>query len=208
MTGHRSAVTPSYLEKLIPVDSSERLSYFGLRINPNFPAPTEVLRNIQEVGIPYIDMNGNTQRGVLEMHRDTIHDVRDFFKLACNVGFPIEEVVKSSDDRYRWNDDVLMAGNATSGFNYRLIKGSEVPSLHGLGRAFDVNPAFNPYIRFVETGVEIDPPGADYDPSQPGTLYSEHPLVCFMKSRGWRWGGDWSIESGRVDYQHFELPEQ
>lgn len=53
-----------------------------------------------------------------------------------------------------------------------------------------------------------DPPGATYDPSKPGTLTKEHPLVKLMEQRGWTWGGNWTLEADEViDYQHFEKPD-
>ena len=45
----------------------------------------------------------------------------------------------------------------------------------------------------------------EYDEKAKGTLTKDHPLVIFMKERGWIWGGDWSkIGDSGVDYQHFE----
>ena len=48
------------------------------------------------------------------------------------------------------------------------------------------------------------PENGVYDPSAKGTLTSDHPLVLLMKELGWEWGGDWTPETGREDYQHFQ----
>jgi peptidoglycan L-alanyl-D-glutamate endopeptidase CwlK len=172
--------------------------------NPDKVAPPEVLADIKPIRVRYTDFEGNQQTGTIEIHKDLAEDVKQFFEKAVELGFPIQHVVKSSDEKYEWDDDKLMADNATTGFNYRLIKGTDRPSLHGLGRAFDVNDVLNPYIRYVEGEAFSDPEAAIYNPSVPGTLSADHELVSFMKSRGWEWGGDWLPESGRTDYQHFQ----
>jgi len=172
--------------------------------NPERPAPIEVLQNIDLLQVTHVDFNGEVKTGAIEIHKDLLVDVKLFFEEALKLGFPIERVVKSSDAKYKWDDDALIADNATSGFNYRFIKGTNRPSLHGLGRAFDVNDVLNPYIRYIDDTVTIDPPHAVYNPGVPGTLTADHPLVVLMKNRGWEWGGDWTSESGRTDYQHFQ----
>jgi len=172
--------------------------------NPEKPAPLEVLADIRSIRVKYLDFDSNEQIRTVEIHKDLVEDVKAFFEEALELKFPIQHVVKSSEDTYKWDDDKLMADNATTAFNYRLIKGTDRPSLHGLGRALDVNDALNPFIRYVDGEVFVDPPEAVYNPNIPGTLTADHPLVIFMKARGWEWGGDWLPESGRTDYQHFQ----
>jgi copper oxidase (laccase) domain-containing protein len=178
-----------------------------IRVNPNRAAPPEVLKQITPVEVNYVDFEGNRQTGTIEVNKEVAQDVKDFFELALELGFPIENVVRSSDAEYLWDDDKLMAANTSSGFNYRFIKGTDTPSLHGLGLAFDVNTRCNPYLRYDNvTGelIGIDPIDAEYSIETPGTLHADHPLVMFLKRRGWQWGGDWTPESGRTDYQHFQ----
>jgi hypothetical protein len=100
-------------------------------------------------------------------------------------------------EKFAWNDDRSMEANNTSGFNYRAITDGKKISNHALGRAIDINPLLNPYIR----GEEVRPAGAIYDPTQAGTLVESSTIVRFMKERGWTWGGDWT---SLKDYQHFE----
>jgi hypothetical protein len=97
-----------------------------------------------------------------------------------------------------------MEDNVSSGFNYRLIAGTDKPSLHALGRAFDINPRQNPYIRYERREIIAQPKQSKWDKSRPGTLFADHPLVKMMEGFGWEWGGHWSQESGRTDYQHFQ----
>jgi len=173
--------------------------------NPERPTPPEIAWQITPLEVEYLDFNGEVRQGTIEVNRAVYEDVKLFFAKAFELGFPIENVVRSSDPDYAWDDDKLIAANTSSGFNYRLIKGTDRPSLHGRGLALDVNTRLNPYIRHFEDGsVSASPDGAVYDPSQPGVLTPDHELVIFMKDRGWEWGGDWLPESGRTDYQHFQ----
>lgn len=181
-----------------------------VRVNPERIAPPEFLKQIVPLEVDYVTFQGETKSGVIEVNEAVAHDVKEFFALAHELSFPIENVVRSSDSEYLWDDDKLMAANTSSGFNYRYIKGTTTPSLHGLGLAFDINTRLNPYIRYdKETGelLGTDPVDGVYDVDVPGTLTADHPLVIFLKDRGWEWGGDWPPESGRTDYQHFQKPQ-
>ncbi len=101
-----------------------------------------------------------------------------------------------------------MAGNVSSAFNYRLIAGTDKPSLHGRGLAFDINPRQNPYIRYSGGKKIVRPHSAVWNKDKPGTLHAEHPLVLLMEGFGWEWADNWTPESGRTDYQHFQkLPQ-
>lgn len=173
--------------------------------NPERPSPDDIIDHMAIVDVRYRGIDGEEHDGFIEIHEDLADDISAFFAAALESGFPIERVVRSSDPEFGWDDDKLMAANTTSGFNYRLIKGTDRPSLHGLGRAFDVNTRINPYVRYVDGEAVTDPEGAVYDPSVPGTLTADHPLVRLMRERGWTWGGDWTRENhGVTDYQHFE----
>ena len=122
--------------------------------------------------------------------------------------FPIAKTIPAADSRYHWDDNLMMANNNSSGYNYRKIAGSSNLSYHAQGLAVDINTFLNPYIYVADDGsVVTDPPGATYDPLAPGTLTKNHPLVRYMKDHGWTWGGDWTLETDEViDYQHFEKP--
>ncbi len=87
--------------------------------------------------------------------------------------------------------------NNSSGFNYRNITGGDQLSMHAFGRAIDLNPARNPYVR----EGRILPEGAAYDPSISGTITPTCELVSFFKRKAWVWGGDWM---DKKDYMHFE----
>lgn len=174
--------------------------------NPKNPAPQEVVNSMDVVSVTYYGFDGALHVGQIAMNEKVVEDVKKFFDLAVQLKFPIEKVIPISNERYVWDDEISCNDNNTSGYNYRLIAGTNKMSKHAEGLAFDVNPVQNPYIKFDNNSKEVFrfPKDATYDEKTPGTLNVSHPLVVLMKELDWDWGGDWTSESGRTDYQHFE----
>lgn len=99
----------------------------------------------------------------------------------------------------RRDDDLSMAADNSSGFNYREKTGGGSLSNHAYGRAIDINTFENPYIK----GNLILPPAANYNPNIAGIFTMAHPLVKLMQNLGWDWGGN---RTNLKDYRHFEKP--
>lgn len=177
----------------------------ALAQNADSPAPTEVLASLRVITVSYFGFDGHVHQGQIVMHAELQDDIVAFFDMALAMQFPIQKVIPISALLYMWNDETSCADNNTSGYNYRLIAGRNKLSKHALGRAFDINPVQNIFLKY-ENLVETFrfPQDGVYNIEAKGTLTSNHPLVVLLKSRGWEWGGDWTIESGRIDYQHFE----
>lgn len=156
--------------------------------------------------VRYIGFDGRERDGIIIVNRAVADDIQALFSFMLKQKFPLVSVVPVSNPGIRWNDDLSMSLNNTSGFNYRTIAGTNRLSWHAKGLAIDINPLQNPFIRFDKSGVETfrAPKDGIYDTSARGTLMAGHPVVRFLKERGWEWGGDWNINSGRIDYQHFE----
>lgn len=179
--------------------------------NPASIAPDDITRAQEACDVTYIDFDGKESSGTIVIHRLVSEDIRTLFAYMKKISFPIAHVVPVSHPAIRWDDDISVSFNNTSGFNYRTIAGTNRLSWHAKGLAIDINPLQNPFIRFNEDGAETfrAPKTGVYDIGARGTLTVGHPVVLFLKERGWEWGGDWAIRSGRIDYQHFEkhLPE-
>ena len=174
--------------------------------NPLSPAPDGVLKMLEIVLVSYVGFDGEKHRGQIVMHRAVVDDVKEFFARALVLSFPVEKVIPISTEKYAWNDAASCEDNNSSGYNYRTIFGTEQLSYHARGLAFDINPVQNVYVRYDAEGNETYrlPRNGAYDERASGTLTQHHPLVLFMRDRGWTWGGDWKKEGGRTDYQHFE----
>lgn len=174
--------------------------------NPNSPAPDAVLSELCSISVQHYGFDGYVHAGEIILHHSLEDDVRKFFEYSLSLQFPIFSVIPIHKEPFLFNDAISCEANNTSGFNYRTIHNSKTVSKHSLGKAFDVNPAQNIYITYNEDGIETYrlPQMGLYDTEVPGTLFDKHPLVHFMKEKNWTWGGDWTPQTGRTDYQHFE----
>ena len=169
----------------------------GIKQNPQAPCPKIILRRQIVVNVSYYSFDDKTHRGQIIVAKDLAQDVKDVFKLLLQEKFPISSVIPISE--FWWDDELSMRANNSSGFNYRTITGTNRLSNHAYGRAIDINPLLNPY---VKEGI-VKPHGATYRLDEPGTITSNSKITSFLKQRGWTWGGDWK---DRKDYQHFEKP--
>jgi hypothetical protein len=110
-------------------------------------------------------------------------------------------------DEYDGDDDRSMAANNTSAYNCRRVAGSDRWSEHAYGKAIDLNPVQNPYVRGGSVAPPEGVPFADVDRSQEatvprGVVTDGGPVVRAFRRIGWEWGGYWNASK---DYQHFSL---
>jgi hypothetical protein len=158
-------------------------------------APDEVRRALSLIAVRYLSFDGALHEGQIVVHESLAADIRIAFGELRARSFPIAKAIPIV--HYDWDDEASMQDNNSSAFNYRPIAGTDRLSNHALGRALDINTFLNPYVR----GEIVAPKGATYDPAHPGAVTPE--IAAIFKSRGWRWGGDWT---DRKDWQHFEKP--
>lgn len=170
-------------------------------LDPN--CPPEIRRRQRLIKVKYYSYDQKIHQGQLIIDKDLVKDIKQIFKLALAEKFPIFSVIPVAAPQFRkngrWDDDLSMAANNTSGFNYREKTGGGSLSNHAYGRAIDINTFQNPYVK----GNLILPPGAKYDPPTAGTLTAESAITKLFIKLGWDWGGTWTRLQ---DYQHFEKP--
>jgi len=163
--------------------------------------PEDIRKAQRIVEVKYYSFDGKVHKGQIVVHRELVSDVKTIFKLILKERFPINSVIPISHPAFRkdgrWDDDLSMLANNSSGFNYREKTGGGSLSNHAYGRAIDINTVQNPYIK----GNLTLPPNGSYNPQTPGTLTPEHPIVKKFIELGWAWGGNWDSPK---DYQHFE----
>jgi D-alanyl-D-alanine carboxypeptidase len=163
------------------------------------PVPPEDLRQLT---VSYWDFDRKRTTGVLIVHKDVADEVIQIFQDLFAHEFLIQKM--SPVEEYSGDDDASMAANNTSAFNCRDVTGQPGKfSNHSWGRAIDINPLTNPYIK----GDKVLPPeGRQYlDRTQafPGSILADSFIVKRFAQAGWQWGGAWL---DRKDYQHFEKP--
>ena len=160
------------------------------------------LTDLRDLTLSYWGFDGATHDGRLVVHRDaTVALVRVFGALFA-AKFPIEQMVPI--EAYGGDDDASTRANNTSAFNCRTAFGATSGfSQHAYGRAVDVNPVQNPYVR--TNGTTLDPFAQRFaDRSavvgEPGVVSGQGVAVRAFAAQGWGWGG--RFIAGK-DYQHF-----
>jgi hypothetical protein len=156
--------------------------------------------NLRQLTVTYLDFNGNRRTGTLIMNKDLADETLRIFRSLLDHGFLIERMTPIED--YGGDDDASMAANNTSAFNCRDATGKPgVFSNHSWGRAIDINPLTNPYVK----GDKVLPPSGrkylDRSKAFPGSILANSFIVHEFEKAGWTWGGSWP---DRQDYQHFE----
>ena len=169
--------------------------------HPGCPVPIEDLR---QVTVRYRNYERKPATGILIVHKDLAEDVARIFEDLYKKNFLIERITPVEE--YGGSDDASMAANNTSAFNCRDVTGRPGRfSNHSWGRAIDINPLTNPYVK----GDYVAPPGGrvylDRTKSYPGAILKGSYIVERFKRSGWTWGGDWK---DLKDYQHFEKADR
>jgi len=156
--------------------------------------------DLRQLTLSFRDFENKTRTGTLLVHRDLADEVVRLFQSLYQKGFQIERMVPIEE--YGGSDDASMAANNTSAFNCRDTTGKPgVFSNHSWGRAIDINPLMNPYVK----GDKVLPPAGrkylDRTRVFPGSILKDGFVVREFEGAGWTWGGRWT---DRQDYQHFE----
>jgi hypothetical protein len=151
--------------------------------------------------VAHYTMDGTVTEGDLIIHHDVAKDVEQAFKIAFDSKFPIEKM--RPIHVYNGSDLKSVEDNNTSAFNCRPITGRKRGfSKHSYGRAIDINPLINPYVKRRKVIPAAGKRYLNRARPRPGMLFRNSPMTQYFLKRGWKWGGNWR----RVkDYQHFEF---
>ena len=184
-----------------PISDSIFKRMQGKSYKNNCTIPLKELRYIQ---VLHYDSDGKLKSGEIVCHKDIAADLIDIFHELYKAHYPIE-CVQLIDD-YNANDEQSMLHNNTSCFNYRHVAGTKSLSLHSQGKAIDINPLYNPYVKRLRNGtMSISPKtGRVYANRSKTFKYKiDHNDLAYklFKKHGFTWGGDWK---SLKDYQHFE----
>jgi len=160
--------------------------------------PVSELRFLEVVhrDLSDVDRSDVVRWGALVVQRDVAEAVAEAFGALHADGFLIARM--EPIERYRRDDDASMAANDTSAFNCRAVTGGSSWSEHSYGRAIDLNPVQNPYVRGSLTLPAAGEAYLDRDDVRPGMLVRPGAVEVFDRL-GWGWGGDLETLG---DYQH------
>ena len=156
------------------------------------------------VHIIHYDFDGKLAEGELICHNSIAEDLVEIFYDLYASEYQIEKVTLI--ENYNGDDTASMADNNTSCFNYRVVDGTKSLSKHALGLAVDINPLYNPYIRYDKKGGQTVSPVegeayADRTVSFPYKIDPDDLCYRLFTEHGFTWGGNWNSSK---DYQHFQ----
>ncbi len=154
--------------------------------------------DLRLVTVTHLRFDGSTARGELVVHRDAAAAVVQVFRSLLSARFPLASV--RTVEAFGSDDARSMAANNTSAYNCRRTTGGTGWSEHAYGRALDLNPVQNPYVRGTTVLPAAGRPYVDRARSRPGMVLAGGPVVRAFAAAGWKWGGSFT---SLKDYQHF-----
>lgn len=185
---------PTFDATIRRLSPAERVAMQPAVWRPGCPVSLDALRAID---MPIVTPEGTAARGTLVVASRDAGAVTDAFRRLYRHRFPITSM--RPIEAFGGDDGASMAADNTSAFNCRAITGGRRWSEHAFGRAIDVNPLRNPYLR----DTVVDPAGGrawlDRGHLRPGMIVDPGPVVGAFRHIHWRWGGHWRRP---VDLQH------
>lgn len=173
----------------------------GKSYKKNCTIPRSELRYLR---VLHYTIDGKIMTGELICHKDIADDLIDIFRKLYDAKYPIESI-RLIDD-FGADDSRSMNSNNTSCFNFRFVSGTNKLSNHSRGKAIDINPLYNPYVKNLRNGTQrVDPqkgkPYADRNKKFKYKINHNDLAYKLFTSHGFEWGGNWK---SLKDYQHFE----
>ncbi len=137
-TGLGPAELAPFVGSIDPVTSAD----LGVSWREGCPVSPGDLRMVR---VTHVDFAGETQTGELVVHQDSAADLLVVFQRLYEHRYPIQSI--RTIDEFDGSDDASMDANNSSGFNCRKAALSTSWSQHAYGRAIDINPLVNPYVK-------------------------------------------------------------
>ena len=183
------------------IDSALFKRIYGKSYKHNCSIKRDELRYLH---LLHYTIDGSIKLGEMICHKDVAKDLINIFRQLYEAKYPIERMQLIDD--YNADDITSMNHNNTTCFNYRAVAGSKKLSNHSMGKAVDINPLYNPYVkRRADGSYKVSPEtGRKYADRSRNFKYKidkdDLAYRLFTKS-GFRWGGNYR---SLKDYQHIE----
>jgi hypothetical protein len=185
------APPPAFVSKITTVTARDLYATW----RPGCPVPVDQLR---AVDVSHWGFDGRIHTGRL------VVAANEATRMAAVMGdlyaqrYPIQRM--EPIDVFGGDDNRSMSANNTSAFNCRPVTGGGGWSEHAYGRAIDLNPLINPYVKGSLVLPPESAPYTDRTRNDPGMIHAGDGVVQSFLARGWKWGGYWVTLK---DYQHF-----
>jgi len=186
-----SPITPAIKQRMIKGGSYK--NYCPININ-----------DLRYIKLKFIGFDYKEHTGELIVNKSIANDIVVIFKKLYDAKYPIKQMRLVSD--FGASDYKSIEADNTSAFNCRFVAGTNKWSNHTYGKAIDINPIQNPYVKHSRTSHAksykyINRVRKNKSPSQKAMMLKSDFIVKLFKSYGFRWGGDWNCCK---DYQHFD----
>jgi hypothetical protein len=157
------------------------------------------LADLRYLTVTFVGFDGADHTGELIVHADVAAAILEVFAALHAARFPLEEVrvIAAAELTAPPTGD----GNVSSAFVCRPAVGTNRWSDHAFGRAIDVNPFHNPYVRGDLVLPELASAYADRTHVRPGMVMAGDVVTAAFGGVGWSWGGAWT--GAAVDPMHF-----
>ncbi len=183
------------LPKFVSSIATVSATTLGSSYRPGCPVAPSSLRLVQ---VTYYNFSGTASTGELIVHADTAARTVAAFRQLYTQRFPVQRMQRVNAYRAS-SDEASMAENNTSAFNCRAKVGGTSWSEHSYGRAIDINPIQNPYVKGRTVLPSAGKQFTNRSLYKAGMLHSTGGVRPFTANRSY-WGGTWS---SLKDYQHF-----
>ena len=146
------------------------------------------LDDLRYLTVPFWGFDEELHTGELLVNADAVDAVVAGFRTLFDRRFPIEamQIATNADLDAPPTGD----GNTTGAFVCRPTRGATSWSEHAYGRAVDINPFQNPYVKGDIVLPELASAYADRSVHRAGMLTADD-LAGFL-DHGWGWGGQWT----------------
>ena len=161
------------------------------------PNPHIQRADLRYLRVLHYDYDGRTHQGELVCNKRIASKLLTIFRELYEARYPIQRITLS--DNYDADDERQMRANNTSCFCYRAVSDTKHLSKHAYGLAIDVNPLYNPYVRYSKKDGHriVEPATKDFRYK----ITTEDLCYKLFIKHGFTWGGSWR---SMKDYQHFE----
>ena len=156
------------------------------------PNPHIQRADLRYLRVLHYDYDGRTHQGELVCNKRIASKLLTIFRELYEARYPIQRITLS--DNYDADDERQMRANNTSCFCYRAVSDTKHLSKHAYGLAIDINPLYNPYVRYRV-------PYVDRKKDFRYKITTEDLCYKLFIKHGFTWGGAWR---SMKDYQHFE----
>jgi len=157
------------------------------------------IQNLALVKVSYWGFDNQIHSGSLIIHQELGPEVIAIFKELLWMRFPIQAMHPIPKSLLK---NVHVHQSVTGAFNCRAVTDqSGILSQHSYGRAIDINPLINPYLKGCLVIPIAGKKHANRLLPERGKIIPNSAVIALFAKYGWDWGGNWHDAK---DYQHFE----